>query len=105
MVGIGIAGIGFMGMIHDQAASRVPGCKVVAIQSRDPRKRSGDWTGIKGNFGPSGSMKDMTGVQAHAEFDDLLADPSVDLVDLCVPNDQHAAAGHSGSRSWKACAC
>ncbi len=90
MVGIGIAGIGFMGMIHDLAARRTPGCKVVAIQSRDPRKRAGDWTGIKGNFGPAGSMRDMSGLKAHAAFEDLLADPAVDLVDLCVPNDQHA---------------
>lgn len=101
MVGIGIAGIGFMGMIHDLAAARVPGCKVVAIQSRDPRKRAGDWTGIKGNFGPQGSQRDMSGVRAHGEFDALLADPDVDLVDLCVPNDRHAAMAERALEAGK----
>lgn len=101
MVGIGIAGIGFMGMIHDLAAARAEGGEVVAIQSRDPRKRAGDWTGIKGNFGPSGSIRDMGGVVAHAEFDQLLADPRVDLVDLCVPNDQHAPLAIKALESGK----
>ena len=52
MVGIGIAGIGFMGMIHYLAARKVAGAKVVALCSRDPKKLAGDWTGIRGNFGP-----------------------------------------------------
>ena len=54
MVGIGIVGIGFMGMIHYLAARRLAGGRVVAVCSRDPKKLAGDWTGIKGNFGPRG---------------------------------------------------
>jgi predicted dehydrogenase len=34
---------------------------------------------------------DLTGVSGYAEIGELLADPKVDLVDLCVPNDEHAA--------------
>src|SRR4051812_17139735 len=90
MVGIGIVGIGFMGMIHYLAARRLDGARVVALCSRDPKKRAGDWTGIRGNFGPPGTQMDLSGVAAHAEFDAMLADPNVGLVDLCVPTDQHA---------------
>src|SRR3954451_20647053 len=90
MVRIGIVGIGFMGMIHYLGASRLDGGKVAAICSRDPKKLAGDWTGIQGNFGPKGGQVDLSGVAKHADFDDLLADPVVDLVDLCVPNDEHA---------------
>ena len=90
MVGIGVVGIGFMGMIHTLAARGLVGARVVAICSRDPRKRSGDWTEIRGNFGPPGTETDLTGITAHAEFDSLLADTGVGLVDLCVPNDEHA---------------
>ena len=89
-IGIGIVGIGFMGMIHHLAASRLAGGRVAAICSRDAKKRAGDWTGIRGNFGPPGGMVDLSGVAAHADFAGLLADPAVDLVDLCVPNDEHA---------------
>jgi predicted dehydrogenase len=90
MVRIGIVGIGFMGMIHHLAASRMVGGKVGAICSRDPRKLAGDWTGIQGNFGPKGGQVDLSGVAKYADVADLLADPDVDLVDLCVPNDEHA---------------
>jgi predicted dehydrogenase len=90
MVGIGIVGIGFMGMIHYLAAKGLTGGRVTAVCSRDPKKRAGDWTGIHGNFGPKGTQMDLSGVAGHAEFDALLADPNVDLVDLCVPNDGHA---------------
>ena len=91
MVRIGIVGIGFMGMIHHLAASRLTGGRVSAICSRDPKKLAGDWTGIRGNFGPKGGQVDLSGVSTHSDIADLLSDPEVDLVDLCVPNDQHAS--------------
>jgi predicted dehydrogenase len=88
-VGIGIVGIGFMGMIHYLAAAKAAGARVVALCSRDPKKLAGDWTSIQGNFGPRGTQMDLTGVALHRDFDALLADPRVDMVDLCVPNDAH----------------
>lgn len=90
MIGIGIVGIGFMGMTHYLAAGRVAGAKVVAISTRDPKKRAGDWTSIQGNFGPRGTQMDLSGVAAYETFEELLADPKVNLVDLCVPNADHA---------------
>lgn len=90
-VGIGIVGIGFMGMIHYLAARGLAGGKVVALCSRDAKKRAGDWTDIRGNFGPPGAQMDLSGHSVYERFEDLLADPAVGLVDLCVPNDGHAA--------------
>jgi predicted dehydrogenase len=90
MVRIGIAGIGFMGMIHYLAAQKLASAKVVSLCSRDPKKRAGDWTSIRGNFGPQGTQMDLSGQALYAEASDLFADPNVDLVDLCVPNDEHA---------------
>ncbi len=89
MTGIGIAGIGFMGMIHYLAARRVEGAEVVALCSRDPKKLAGDWTSIQGNFGPRGTQVDLSGISLYNDFAAMLADPRVDLVDLCVPNDLH----------------
>jgi predicted dehydrogenase len=90
MVGIGIVGIGFMGMIHYLAARKLTNGRVVALCSRDSRKLAGDWTGIHGNFGPRGTQMDLSGVAGYTDIDQLLADSRVDLVDLCVPNDEHA---------------
>lgn len=101
MVRIGIAGIGFMGMIHFLAARGAAGVRVSAVQSRDPAKRAGDWRGIRGNFGPPGEVMDLAGVRAHESFDELLRDPEIDLVDLTVPTGQHEAMAIAALRAGK----
>jgi predicted dehydrogenase len=75
--------------------------RVSAIQSRDPGKRLGDWRGIRGNFGPPGAVMDLTGVRAHEQYADVLADPEVDLVDLTVPTGQHEAMAIAALRAGK----
>lgn len=90
MVRIGIVGLGFMGMIHYLAYRKVVGGQVGAVCSRDPKKLDGDWTSIQGNFGPRGTRMDLSAHARYSDFAKLLADPEVDLIDLCVPNDDHA---------------
>ena len=89
MVRIGIAGIGFMGMIHYLAAAQAEGVTVAAVQSSDPKKRGGDWRGIRGNFGPPGAVTDLGDIHRHERFEDLLADTDVNLIDLTVPTPRH----------------
>lgn len=90
MIRIGLAGIGFMGMIHFLAARKLKGAKISALFTRDPRKRTGDWRGIQGNFGPPGEVMNLTGIHAYDDYQALLDDPEIDLVDICTPTDQHA---------------
>ncbi len=90
MTSIGIAGIGFMGMIHFLAAQKASGARVVALCSRDSKKLAGDWTTIQGNFGPRGTQMDLSRLSRHDDYAALLKDDQVELVDLCVPNDSHA---------------
>lgn len=88
----GIAGVGFMSWIHYLAHQRCESAEVVAFCSRDPAKRAGDWTSIRGNFGPPGEHIDVAGVRAHASLDELIADDTVDLIDLCLPPRHHEPA-------------
>jgi predicted dehydrogenase len=90
-----------MGMIHYLAAQKLHGARVTALCSRDPRKRAGDWRGIRGNFGPSGQRMDLAGVTAYADLDDLLADPAIDLVDVCNPTHLHAPTALKALRAGK----
>jgi predicted dehydrogenase len=91
-VRIGIIGVGFMGMTHFEGAKGLKGGRVTAIATRDSKKRAGDWSSIQGNFGPRGSATtDLTGVKTYATHQELLADPEIDLVDICLPTDQHEA--------------
>jgi predicted dehydrogenase len=89
MVGIGIIGIGFMGYTHFEAARKLRGAKVVAIATRNQKKLAGDWTSIQGNFGPRAGHVDLSKVKGYRDYADLLADPKVDLVDICLPTDMH----------------
>ena len=91
MVRVGLVGIGFMGWIHYLALSQVAGAQVAAICSRDPKKLAGDWSAIQGNFGPPGRMVDLAGVAAYADYGAMLVDPTIDLIDLCIPSPDHAS--------------
>ena len=92
MIRVGITGIGFMGWIHYLAWKNVPGAEVVAFHSSDAAKRAGDWTSIRGNFGPPGEVIDVSGLRVHHTLDALLNDPGVDLIDICSPPHAHADA-------------
>jgi predicted dehydrogenase len=78
-----------MGMIHYLAARNLRGATVTAVCSRDPKKLSGDWRGIRGNFGPTGEMMDLSAVKKYDRLDALLADPDIDLIDVCNPTHLH----------------
>ena len=92
MVRIGIVGVGFMGYTHFEAARRLKGARVTAIATRDKKKLAGDWTSIQGNFGPRGGKVDLSKVKKYADYQELLADPDIDLVDLCLPTGLHESA-------------
>lgn len=89
MIRIGIIGIGFMGFAHFEGARKLKGAKVTAIATRDQKKLSGDWTGIQGNFGPRGGHVDVSKLKTYADYHDLLNDPEIDLVDICLPTNLH----------------
>jgi len=89
MIRIGIAGVGFMGMIHFLAARKLASARVAALCTRDRKKLAGDWTGIRGNFGPPGTHMDLTGITGYEHFEQMLADPNLDLIDICTPTHLH----------------
>lgn len=91
MIRIGIIGLGFMGYTHYSASQKLKGAKVTAIATRNKKKRNGDWTSIQGNFGPRGGKVDLSKVKTYENYHDLLADPDIDVVDICLPTDKHEA--------------
>jgi predicted dehydrogenase len=90
-----------MGMIHYLAAQKLKGARVTAICSRDPKKLAGDWRGIRGNFGPPGTRMDLGPIKRHNRLNALLADPDVDLVDVCNPTDLHPATALAALKAGK----
>ena len=98
---IGICGVGFMGMIHFLAARKAHGGRVTALCSRDPKKLAGDWRGVRGNFGPPGEVMDLSDLKRYPRYEDLLADPDVDLIDVCSPTHLHADMAVAALRAGK----
>jgi predicted dehydrogenase len=101
MLRIGLAGIGFMGWIHWLAYKKVKGVDVVAIASRDENKLAGDWRGIKGNFGPPGEQVDLAKVKKYQTLDEMLEDPAIDVVDLCLPPNLHVSTAVKALQAGK----
>jgi predicted dehydrogenase len=100
MVRIGIVGIGFMGWTHFSGStkfteagkltgSKLKGAAVTAICTRSPEKLIGDWRSIQGNFGPRGANLDLTEIGSYDNYREMIKDPDIDLIDICLPNDQH----------------
>jgi predicted dehydrogenase len=90
-----------MGMIHYLAAGRLRGARVTALCSRDRKKLAGDWTGIRGNFGPAGTHMDLGDVKRYEQLDQLLADPDIDLIDVCSPTHLHAPMALAALKAGK----
>jgi predicted dehydrogenase len=78
-----------MGMIHYLGARKLNGARVAAICSRDEAKLAGDWRSIQGNFGPRGEMMDLSGIKKYRDLAAMLADPDIDLIDICNPTHLH----------------
>ncbi|MDZ4850690.1 MAG: Gfo/Idh/MocA family oxidoreductase [Pirellulaceae bacterium] len=90
MVRVGLVGVGFMGWIHYLAYQRSSSAQLVAFASRDSAKRQGDWKSIRGNFGPTGEQIDVSKMRAYETLDQMLEDPSIDVIDICLPPHMHA---------------
>ena len=90
-VGIGLAGLGMMGRTHLQSYRRIRGARVVALAERLPERLSPAPEGPAGHL-ETGAAEDvdLAGIRTTRDFEDLLSDPGVEAVDLCVPTDLHA---------------
>lgn len=63
---------------------------MVALCEQNPKRLTGDWTDIQGNFGPPGQQIDLTGVATYESVEEIIADPNVDLIDITLPPSLHA---------------
>ena len=79
-----------MGVTHIKAYRKLADVKVAAICDAVRLPEDGDFSKISGNVGDTDPLKlDMTQVKAYKDLNDLLANPEIDLVDLCVPTLAH----------------
>jgi len=91
MVNIGIIGLGFMGQTHIKAYRQIPGANIVAICDAVCLPADGVLTGVAGNIASTDQIRfDMSVVKGYRDYRELLANPDVQLVDICLPTPLHA---------------
>lgn len=105
-INVGVVGLGFMGSMHIKAYLKIPGVHVAAICDAVRLPIDGDLSDIQGNIGTAEPLKlDMTQVKATYDMQDLLDDPSIDIIDLCVPTAAHPKLAVAALEAGKHVVC
>jgi len=86
-----VVGLGFMGSTHLKALRSIPNAEIVAVCTRDAQKLQGGLSAIQGNLGGASESVDLADVAKYHEVRQVLQDPRVEAVDICLPTHLHAA--------------
>ncbi|UCD28460.1 MAG: Gfo/Idh/MocA family oxidoreductase [Planctomycetota bacterium] len=107
MIRVGLIGAGFIGRNHfNQYEQMTDRSKVVALCDKEPNRRAGDWTDVGGNVGDmQGTKRDLGDIKQYADWHDLIADPEVEMVDICVPTYLHAEMSIAALKAGKHVLC
>ena len=105
-IGVGVVGLGFMGTTHLRQYSKLPHVRIVAVCDAVRIPDSGKLSQVAGNLGGDEPLHlDWSAIRATRRFEDLLVDPEVELVDLCVPTPLHADMAIAALEAGKHVVC
>jgi predicted dehydrogenase len=106
MIQVGIVGLGFMGVTHIRAYRKIEGVRIAAICDAVRLPLDGDLSQVSGNLGDADPVKlDMSQTKAYKDINELLANPDVDLIDLCVPTPAHPKLSIASLKAGKHVIC
>ena len=89
-INVAVVGLGFMGVTHLKAYRQLPGVRIAALCDAARLPVDGVLAAPGGNIGSDDSLTfDMNEVKATPDLNELLADPAIDLIDICVPTLAH----------------
>lgn len=102
---VGVIGLGFMGMVHLKAYQRVPGVRIAALADAFKQPVNGVLPGVGGNVTGGDAFQLEPDTKFHPQWEALLADPAVDLVDICVPTTDHVKLSLAALKAGKHVIC
>jgi 1,5-anhydro-D-fructose reductase (1,5-anhydro-D-mannitol-forming) len=103
---VGLIGLGAIGRVHFDCWHKSPMAELVAVSDRDQKKLAGEWAGKEFNIGTQAQENvDLSRLAAYRRAEDLIADPQVELVDICMPTLLHAPLTIAALRAGKHVFC
>jgi len=106
MVNVGVIGLGFMGLTHIRAYLKIPQARIAAICDAVRLPTDGNLSSIAGNIATTDKIQlDMSVVKAYRDYKDLLGNPDVQLVDICLPTPLHAPVSIDALKAGKHVIC
>ena len=100
-VNFAIVGLGFMGATHARAAMKLANMRLRAVVDSSEKRLSGDLRDVGGNLGAGGELMDFSEVRKFHRVEEALADPEIDVIDICLPTDLHAPTAIAALRAGK----
>jgi len=98
-------GLGFMGVTHIKAYLQLKAARIVAVCDSVRLPVNGVLAGVAGNVTGSGDLDLGRKLKVYRALAEVLADPEVDLVDLCVPTPLHPAQAIAALKAGKHVLC
>ncbi len=106
MINVAVIGLGFMGVTHIKAYRKIPSARVMAICDAFKLPADGVLSSVTGNVADPDPVKlDLTQVQATKEYREVLANPQVQAVDICLPTSQHVEVALAALAAGKHVVC
>ena len=103
---IGLIGLGAMGRMHFDCWQKSPHGQLVAVSDRNPKLLAGEWGGAEFNLGDqAAALVSFDDMALYPEAEQLLADPHVEAVDICMPTPFHARLSIAAMRAGKHVFC
>jgi predicted dehydrogenase len=104
-VNVAVVGLGFMGVTHLRAYLALPSARIVSVCDAVRLPVGGVLQGVAGNVKKSGDINLGPQVKVFRKLEEVLADPEVDLVDLCTPTPLHAEQAMAALKAGKDVLC
>jgi predicted dehydrogenase len=106
MINVAVIGLGFMGVTHIKAYHLIPDTRIAAICDAFKLPADGILKSVAGNVAdPNPVQLNLQEVQATTAYQEVLANPEIQLVDICLPTAQHVEVAIAALAAGKHVLC
>ena len=104
-VNVAVVGLGFMGVTHLRAYQGLDKARILAVCDAVRLPVNGVLQGVTGNIKKSDDIHLGADVRVYRKLEEVLADPEIDLVDLCTPTPLHPEQAIASLKAGKNVFC